>query len=212
MTEQQLIELVSSLSVSQKETDKQLKKSFEELSISQKETDKMLKELSISRKEADEQFKKFQKETDKILKKNSRSIRSLREFGINMGYSVEEFFYESFREKRKIGNMKFDIVSNNIKSPICEFDIVLCNKTVVGIVEVKHRLRPKYIKEFINKIPKFKTEFLKYKDYKIIAGMAFYTSEGNSKEIAQNKGLYVFSRHGQKIKTLNDEHFEARIF
>ena len=42
--------------------------------------------------------------------------------------------------------------------------------------------------------------------------MAFYSSEGNSKEIAQNKGLYVFSRRGQKVKTLNDENFDVRIF
>jgi hypothetical protein len=42
--------------------------------------------------------------------------------------------------------------------------------------------------------------------------MAAYSFDHQTKELAPKKGLYLFSRYGQKIKPLNNENFVVREF
>ncbi|MDM8567248.1 hypothetical protein QUF74_16560 [Candidatus Halobeggiatoa sp. HSG11] len=74
MTDEELKELVGSLAVSQKETDRQLK-----------ETDEQIKKLSISQKETYMQLK----ETDRKLDKVANMISGI---GTNQGDVAEDFF------------------------------------------------------------------------------------------------------------------------
>ena len=74
MTDDELKELVASLAVSQKETDRQ-----------QKETDIQIKELSGSQKETDIQLKETGRKLDKVAK-------MLGGIGDNQGDVAEDFF------------------------------------------------------------------------------------------------------------------------
>jgi len=222
MTEQELKNFVYSLADSHKKTAKILEEAAmlsKETKEQFKETEKLLKETS---QEADKRFKEIGQNIDRVSKlqeKNEKKIdklhkvmKSLRKLGINIGFSVEEFFYECFNSHRTMGNLQFDDVSHNVKGRNYEFDIVLYNDHSIGIIEIKHRLRPNDIGKFTKKIQKFKEEFPQYNDFKIYAGVASYSFERQSDSIAQEGGLFTFSRRGQKIKTLNKKNFEARVF
>jgi len=214
MTDKELKNLVASLAVQQQETARALKESKLETDMILKETVRALKESKL---EVDEALKDLKRETDKAVKisnKNNRSIRSLRELGFNIGEAVEEFFYESFKRKPGMGTIKFDEVVNKFKiSSDMEFDIVLINDIYVGLIEVKHKMRPNDVKKFLKKIPGFKKNvFGKYENYKLVAGLASYVYSENSDQIAQNNGLFLFSRFGQKLRTLNNDDFKAKEF
>ena len=223
MTDKELKDLVANLSVVFKEsklaTDKAIKESKLEtdkaIKKSRLETDKALKE---SKQETDKALQELKQEIDRLVKfndKNRSSIRSLRGLGFSIGEAVEEFYYQSFKSKPTMGHIEFDRVINKFKGLSgLEFDIVLVNDIYLGVIEVKHKMRPNDIKNFLKKIPEFKKDYLgKYeKKYKLVAGLASYVYSENSDQLAQKNGLFLFSRYGQKLRVLNDEKFQAIEF
>jgi myosin heavy subunit len=214
-----LREQSESFSKSLKEQSESFSKSLKEQREAQREQsesfNKSLIELKESIIEQKESLTKLSKESDKQLEKIKqvrRSMRDLRQLGVIDGFDPEEFFYESFSQYPTLGNIKFDHATHHVKSENAEFDIVLYNTTQIGIVEVKNRLKVNRLKEFVKKIPIFRNEFTKYKDFKIIAAVAAYSFEKESDQLAQNMGLYVFSRYGQKLRPLHGDTFVAKEF
>ena len=195
-------------------TGQELRNIVADIAAENREAAKILKRL-------EDGSERFQKETEKRFKKLERSddqhrenIRALRQLGVNIGYSTEEFFFQSFKQEPVMDKVKFDKVNKNARgiNNDVEFDIVLVNDIYIGLIEVKHKMRPNDIKKFLKNIPKFKQEFKGYDNYKILAGLASYGFAENSAQIAQKKGLFLFSRLGQSLRVLNDNDFEAKEF
>jgi len=233
MTDQELKELVARLAVSQEEYRKTLKEERETIREERasfleerrifSEDIKTLNESLQKEKESITELRYLQKESSEKIEKQSmvllekikklqRSMRDLRKLGLSVGFETEEFFYESFSQNPFLGNIHFDIVSHNVKGQKAEFDIVLYNTKQIGIVEVKNRLKANRLKEFVKKIPIFRNEFPQYKNFNIIAAVAAYSFEQESDKLAQNLGLFVFSRYGQKLRTLHEDTFIPKHF
>ena len=132
MTDEELKELVASLAISQKETDRQLQQvglEIRELRESQKDTDRQLQQVGLEirelhdaqketdrqQKETDRQLKETdrqQKETNRQLKETDRQLRKqLKELGKQIGGLGNKFgrFTEgqAFPAMRKILRQKF---------------------------------------------------------------------------------------------------------
>jgi len=174
--------------------------------------EKSQKELNERMKDQIEEYKRRSIKSDRKFEKLTLSARQARRLGINIGYDAEDFFFDSFRLNRYLGDIKFDDISQNVKGKTFEFDIVLYNSTLIGIVEVKHRLRRNEISEFIKKIPRFKEEFPQFEKFNIYAGVASYSFDQKSNELAKKRGLYVFSRYGHRLKPLHGDEFTAKVF
>ena len=213
MTNQEIKDLAINNLIAIKELGKRMEETdrqFKEIARQSKETDKRLDKLIKAQEKTDEEFRK----TDEKFRKTDEKFKQLRRLGINIGFSVEEFFYESFNENRVMGKIHFDNIGRHVKGEKYKFelDIVLYNNDSIGIIEAKHRLRANAISDFLGKISKFKEEFHQYKNFKIYAGLAAYSFQEKSDELAQKKGLYVFSRYGRKVLIKNSDDFEAKIF
>ncbi|CAN2045550.1 DUF3782 domain-containing protein [Candidatus Magnetomoraceae bacterium gMMP-1] len=235
MTDINLKELVASLAVSQKETDRQLKetdrqlketdrqlketdkqwketdrmltKSFQELSLSQKELTLSQKELSLSQKETDKQLK----ESDRVLTKKFEKVSEIvGNIGNNNGDVAEDFFFNGLSENPELGELKFDVIDRNVtrrtKRLEGEFDIVLTNSHTLVIIEVKYKLHPNDVDNVLNKkLPNFKKLFPQYKDFKMYGAVAAFSIPNESKHKAKEYGFFILTQSGNNIKILNDK-------
>ena len=231
MTDQELKDIVASLAVSQKEiaalqtkNEKSLDRLFQfseklakDRELSHKEWEKRHKEWEKSHKEWEKRHKEWEKrhkewekrsnKEDEQIQKLRRSMRELRRLGVTIGFDPEEFFYDSFCQYPVLGNISFDAASRHVKGQKTKFDIVLYNAHTIGIVEVKNRLRPNRLTEFIAKLPKFRHEFPQFENFKIVAAVAAYSFDKESDKLAQKKGVYVYSRYGQKLRPIHNDDF-----
>ena len=180
MTDQELKDLVASLSVSQ---DK----------------------LTASQDRTDEQMKRTSAELSRMGKKIDRIGTLAGNISNNQGDVAEQFFYDSLRHKPQIGGIKFsDVMANTLKAIgklKDEFDIVLINGNSLAIIETKYKAHVKDVEKIKNKkIPNFRKLFPLYKDYKIYAGIAsFYITE-DVEEKAEEYGFFVLRRKGKVIE------------
>ena len=193
--------------------DKELKELIGSLAIAQRETERQLKKTDIQMQETDKQMQ----ETDKRIERMSDKIDKLGDIygGLanNIGASVEEFFYHGFKDNPNFAGIHFEDVKQHIKTRDCEYDIVLYNRDSVVVIEVKHKFHPKEIEEFVkDNVLKFKKEFQQYKSYKLYAGVAGFVIPEETQKLAIKNGFFVFTQSGENIKILNNKDFVAKIY
>ena len=195
MTDDELKELVASLAVSQKETDRQ-----------QKETDIQIKELSDSQKETDIQLKETGRKLDKVAK-------MLGGIGDNQGDVAEDFFYNSFIKDTRLGTLSFDDITKNMEKHRGkiqeEYDIFLTNGDSIAIVEVKYKAHLEDIKKLERKFNHFKKLFPIYKDYKLYGAMASFYFNQDTKDELLKQGYFIVERHGDLISTENSDYLKV---
>jgi len=195
MTDDELKELVASLAVSQKETDRQ-----------QKETDIQIKELSDSQKETDIQLKETGRKLDKVAK-------MLGGIGDNQGDVAEDFFYNSFIKDTRLGTLSFDDITKNMEKHRGkiqeEYDIFLTNGDSIAIVEVKYKAHLEDIKKLERKFNHFKKLFPIYKDYKLYGAMASFYFNQDTKDELLKQGYFIVERNGNLISTENSEYLKV---
>jgi hypothetical protein len=205
MTDQELKDLVASLAISQKETDRQIDKTgkqIQELRESQKETDRQLQE-------ADEYLKKSSIEFEKRIKKLEKLVGGI---GNNQGDAAEEYFINSLEKKLQIGRIKFDYLVPNyvIKSKRIrdEYDILLVNKDTIAIIEVKYKFHIDDLDTLPKKLANLK-QFSPYKNHTIYAGIAGFNIPDDVVEEALKRGYFVLKRSGEVIERFKKELLEA---
>ena len=188
MTDDELKNLVASLAVSQKETDKQLK-----------ETDKQLNETGSQLKE-----------TDRKLNKVAKMIGGV---GKSQGDIAEDFFYNSLIKNNHLGSLKFDDITKNMEKHRGqiqeEYDIFLTNGESIAIVEVKYKAHPDDITKLDRKFNNFKKLFPIYKNYKLYGAMASFHFNHDTKEELLKQGYFILERHGDLIHTENSEYLKV---
>ena len=81
---------------------------------------------------------KRQAKTDAQLATLSKTIGN---YINNDAQTVEQFFYNSLKEKLEVNGIKYDSIQENIKIPKkkAEYDIVLTNGDKILIIEVKKK-------------------------------------------------------------------------
>jgi hypothetical protein len=150
-------------------------------------------------------IKKIEDLLDKIAKEHGSLAN-------NLGDVAEETFYTGLERSKRLGMQKFTKIARNVRDfKGNEYDIVLMNGSAVAVLEVKHKIHPSDVDEFVGKIiPAFRTSYPQYKDFKLyggLAGMAFPTS---AREAAEKHGLFVLTQNGQNIKLANSVDFKPK--
>jgi len=163
--------------------------------------------------------KKFQ-ETDKKMQETDRKIDKLArlygEVSENSRDVAEEFFRKGLENRQALFGIPYDQVARlekKIRKLQGEYDIVLYNGDYMIVIEVKYKLHPDDVEDFIHrKLPAFKPLFPEYADKKILGGVAAMAVPGHSYELAEKNGLLVLTQSGESISVMNPQDFVLKEY
>jgi hypothetical protein len=189
MTDQELKDLVASLALDSKN-----------LHAAQMETRKQIEATS-------EQMKR----NDKMLtEKLNRMGITLGNVTINQDDVAEEFFFNSLANAPHLGSIYFDDIEKNGHKRRGkteeEYDLIMTNGDVVGIVEVKYKAHENDLDRLDRKMQNFKKLFPIYQNYKQYGAIAAFHINDDAKETALSRGYFVLQRSGDVVHTESGEH------
>ena len=156
------------------------------------EIKEILKQLTLS-----------QKETDKQIKAVNEQLGGI---GNSNGDHAEEFFYNALKAKMKLGKVKFDQISRNLKyrknRVEDEFDIVLFNGKNIGLIETKYKVRKQDLDTLINKkVKSFKIMYPEYENSTFYLGLAGFSFEDAALEKnIENSGVALLKQKGDHVE------------
>ncbi len=172
---------------------------FQETDRKFQETDR---ELRKTAREADKRFQKLEKAIGDIAGKWGRFVE-----GMIVPGMIDLF------EKRGI---EIERLSQRVKvrknGDEMEIDIMGVNGSYVVLVEVKSTLSPDDVKEFLEKLEKFRYFFPEYADRNVIGAVAGIVIDGGADKFAYRQGLFVIAQKGENVKILNDKKFRPKEF
>ena len=215
-----------------KEHEEWMKKHEEWKKKFEKTQEEWRKENEQWRKEHEEWKKKFEKTQEEWRKENEqwRKEQNKRMKKFEEGLVETRGFFEKqwskFLESLVEGDLipllqkrGIDVthtlqnIHGNPKGDNFEFDIIAVNGGEIVVVEVKTTLTNKHVKEFLAKLEKVKSVYLReYSNYKIYGAMAYLRATGGSQKQAINKKLFVIRATGNSASIVNSEDFEPRVF
>ena len=113
--------------------------SFEEIKEILKVNALEMAEYRKNREEAELELRAKFKQTDEQISALGKQLGGI---GNSNGYFAEQFFVQSLKNKKSLGDINFDEIETNLKHKrkglTDESDIVLYNGDCIGIVEVKY--------------------------------------------------------------------------
>ena len=148
-----------------------------------------------------------------------QSAKFRKEWGVytsDESEEVEDQIYNALDESKRIGDLRFDHVNQNICGVVDgkphEFDIIAENGKVTVVLEVKHKLTLSDVRRFAKKhLPLFSKAFPGLAKNKDVIGALAYQSVRNRKKTVQEAlglGLLLLRAEGKKglrqIKTVAD--------
>jgi hypothetical protein len=129
---------------------------------------------------------------------------------------AEEFFRRGLEARNSLFGIEYtevDHLARTSKKLQGEYDIVLHNKAYIIVIEVKYKLHPDDVMDFINrKLVRFKPLFREYADKKIIGAMAGMSVPSDSYEMAAKHGLLVLTQSGENMTVMNPEGFHWKEY
>ncbi len=176
--------------------------SFNEVWKMFRETDKMFKETEKKMQETDRKIDKLAKLYGNVSE-NSKDV-------------AEEFFKRGLEARNSIFGIEYkevDHLERRSKKLQGEFDIVLHNSRYVIVIEVKYKLHPDDVTDFIERrLPKFRPLFHEYADKTILGAVAGMSVPTDSYNLAEKHGLLVLTQSGENITVMNPEGFDLKTF
>ncbi|MDT8406639.1 MAG: DUF3782 domain-containing protein [Methylococcales bacterium] len=205
MTDDELKDLVASLAISQRETDRQICK----LQAAQQETDRQLKETDRQLKKTDHQLR----ETDHQLKETDRQLRrQLKELGKQIGSLGEKFggFTEgmAFPSMSKILTEQFgmEVITPRVKvkkgGEQMELDVLAyanSERNTAVVVEVKSHLRSQGITQLKNILTNFRKFLPEHGDKKLYGMLAVVDAPEDVRQEALAEGFYLAGIHDDQF-------------
>ena len=180
------------------------------------ETDKMFKETEKRFKDIEQSFKEMEKrskETDLKIDKLAKLYGGVSE---NSRDVAEEFFRRGLEVRDSLFGIPYDQVARLQKKTRQlqgEFDIVLYNGDYMVVIEVKYKLHPDDVEDFVNrKLPAFKPLFPEYADKELIGAVAAMSVPSSSYELAEKNGLLVLTQSGENISVMNPPDFDYKAY
>jgi hypothetical protein len=203
MTDQELKDLVASLAIQSAKTDAQMAKTDQEIKD-------LFANLAIQSAKTDQELKDLATETHRKLAEVGRQLGDI---GHSNGDAAENYFFNSLEDNIKLGKIKFDTISRNVKQRKHrledEYDIFLENGNAVGIIEVKYKVQKSHIDSMLEKKSKnFRILFPDYHDYKLYIGIAGLSIDAENEQYAIENGLVVLKQKGD-IMQINSQNMKA---
>ncbi|MBI4660318.1 MAG: DUF3782 domain-containing protein [Verrucomicrobia bacterium] len=225
MTDKELKDLVASLAVAQKETDRQLKETDRQL----KETDRQLKETDLR-----------QKETDRQLKESNREVQEFRRAQLEINLDLKRTVKELGQQIGGLGN-KFGDFAEGMAMPSLveilakhfgaeqiietrlvrkgedeiELDLIGTSnghaKSVVA-AEVKSVLNRRELDKFIRNLRRFFEFFPHFKGYDLYGVLAVVKSSKEMDQLALAQGIGVARMRGDIFRLTLPSNFRPKNF
>ena len=195
MTDEELKELVASLAVAQRETDRQLK-----------ETDRQLKETDRQLKETDRQLKETDRQLRKQLKEFGKQIGGLGEKfgGFTEGMalpSMTKILTETFGMEVVTPRVKVRKAGRSLELDVLAYANSECNAAY--IVEIKSHLRPDGIEQLQNILEQFRHFFPEHADKALYGILAVVDAPEDLRQEALSAGIFMAG--------INDEQFKLEV-
>ncbi len=188
-------------------TDQELKDLVASLTIDRKELDRQIKNLQAEQEKTDRQMK----ETDRKLKNLGINLSGISD---SNGAFAEEIFYNSLEENMNFANVHFDSISKlfggQIKTPDGtiirdQFDIVMINDTSIALIEIKYKAQSDYPKKMVEKkIRNFKLLFPMYEKYNVYLGLGSLSFDDFVVKNAKELGVGLLKQSGNIIEYSTD--------
>jgi hypothetical protein len=161
-------------------------------------------ELRTSQEKLGNELRASQEKSDRRLDKVAKLVGNISN---NQGDIAEEFFYNSFKSKLTLNNIKYDFIDKNVtrnKDNIeDEYDILMVNGKDIAIIETKYKAHSNDIEKLINKkYENFKKLYPEYKDYNHHLGLASFNINDEVKESASKNNIILIQRKGDLIETI----------
>ena len=190
---------------------------FQETDKKFQETDKKFQETDKKSQETERKFQETERmltekflETDKLIK----NLANL--FTTQWGKLVEALLAPGCLKMFKDINIKVNQSSSNViieenGEKKMEIDVLLVNDSEIVVIEVKTTSTVTDVKEFLEKLKKFKIYFKEYANYKVYGAIAALRFVGASDTFAEKSGLFVIKSHGEGLmKIINQKGFQPR--
>ncbi len=177
-----------------------------ELREQSRETDRQMRETDRRMQETDRQMQ----ETDRRLKKAEGFFTS--QWGKLMESLVEGDLVPLLREHGIAVTETFQRLTGRRNGERYEFDIVAGNSAEAVVVEVKTKLRPEQVTDFLERMS-WVTEWLSmYRNLPIHGAVAYLRSDASVVRHAERQGLFVIRATGSSASVVNPPGFEPRVF
>ena len=185
-----------------------------------KETDRKFQETDRKFQETDRKFQETDREIRKLFKETDREIRRLSvEIGNltgKWGRFVEGMVVPGMIAMFGERGIEIERLAQRVRvrrqGEETEIDILGISGEYAVPVEVKSTLGPDDVREFLQKLEKFRQFFPEYADRKIIAAVAGIVIEGGADKFAYRQGLFVIAQKGESVKIVNDSKFRPKQF
>ena len=187
-----------------------LEKIVTDLALSQAKTDEKLDKLATSQAKTDEQLNRTDKQLERLTERVDKLVGRtdhLDNFTNNYGQTIEEFFFRSLNEVKKLGNIQFNDVKRDIKGTITDnqYDILMLGQSV-GLVEVKNKVHVSEVLLIKDKIvDNFKKNFPQYKSFKYYFALASMVTYPDLIETCKKEGVFLLTQKGDHIEIVNDK-------
>ncbi|MCS6823712.1 MAG: hypothetical protein NZ529_05400 [Cytophagaceae bacterium] len=207
---------IAELRLAQEKTDKQIA----ELRMAQEKTDAQLAKTDAQLAQTDAQLAKTDAQlakTDAQLAQTDAKLKEasaiLSNIGINLGFSTEDLFFNTFKKKPVLAGTHYDEVlrhvckrSGNLQD---EFDMLLINGDSVALIEIKHRVHPNDVDVLINKkLKNFRELYPVYKGHKVYLGLAGMSFPEVAEEKAKEAGIAILRQVGE-VAEVDAENLKA---
>ena len=168
------------------------------------------KNLHEEQRATDEQMKRTDEQMKRTDEKLERMGITLGNVTNNQGDVAEEFFFNSLANDTHLGSIYFDDIEKNTHKRRGkaeeEYDIIMTNGEVIGIVEVKYKAHENDLDKLDRKMQSFKQLFPIYQNYKQYGAIATFHINDAAKREALKRGYFVLQRSGDVIHTECSEH------
>jgi hypothetical protein len=186
-------------------TDDELKALVASLAVDRKEFGEQIKQTDEQMRRTDEQMR----HTDEQMRRNDEKLTRIADMvgnvAKNQGDVAEEFFFNSLVKDTRLGEIRFEDVTQNMKRHRGqiqeEYDLVLTNGDALAIIEVKYKAHENDLDKLTRKMQNFKKLFPVYSSFNQYGAIASFHINDDAKASALQRGYFVLQRSGDLIHT-----------
>jgi len=212
MTDQELKDLVASLADDRKKSREEFDRRMEETARVMEETVRVMEELGRKVDKVcgkvggtDESRSSLDKVMEELGRKVDKVCGKMGGIDENLGHHAEQFFQDVFERKREFGGIKYpEVIPNfgrNDNIGKIEIDVAMFNGSSVALIEVKNRIHPDFVTEFVQeRVKKFKELYPQYNDCNIYLGIAGFSFDDKVLIRAKENGIGIVKQAGDSVE------------
>ena len=188
----------------------------EEMDRFREEMDKFREEMRDFKEEMRREMKEFKEEMRREMKEFKQEMnRRWGELANRLGTLVEDIVAPAVPDviKRHF-NLEIELMGIRMRRKMSElkgeYDVVAMADGMIFIVEVKSRFNIEYVRDFQEKLAKFRDLFPEYGDRQLVGIIASLRLDDEVVKEATGRGFYAMAMKGEYMDLINVEELRGR--